>query len=114
MDCLNCTTWAVSVSGKGFIYMYNGVCVCVWGGIRFADFILFSFKYPMKMKQFGLTETKLFHFHRIFKNGGQGGGSSKPPEPPLDLPLYKLLISSQSTESSSVISLLIYNTMQSL
>ena len=26
------------------------------------------------MKQFGLTETKLFHFHRIFKNGVQGGG----------------------------------------
>ena len=26
-----------------------------------------SFKYPMKMKQFGLSETKLFHFHGIFK-----------------------------------------------
>ena len=25
------------------------------------------FKYPMKMKQFGLSETKLFHFHGIFK-----------------------------------------------
>ena len=24
-------------------------------------------KYPMKMKQFGLTETKLFHFHGKFK-----------------------------------------------
>ena len=24
-------------------------------------------KYPMKMKLFGLTETKFFHFHRIFK-----------------------------------------------
>ena len=24
-------------------------------------------KYPIKMKQFGLMETKLFHFHRIFK-----------------------------------------------
>ena len=27
----------------------------------------------MKMKSFGVTETKLFHFHRIFKNGGGGG-----------------------------------------
>ena len=27
----------------------------------------------MKMKSFGLIETKLFNFHRIFKNGGQGG-----------------------------------------
>ena len=25
------------------------------------------FKYPMKMKTFGLSETKLFHFHGIFK-----------------------------------------------
>ena len=25
------------------------------------------FKYPMKMKQFGLSETKLCHFHGIFK-----------------------------------------------
>ena len=28
----------------------------------------------MKMKYFGLSETKLFHFHRKFKNGGGGGG----------------------------------------
>ena len=44
----------------------------------------------MKMKYFGLTETKLFNFHRIFKYGGGGGGqgaSSEPPEPPLAPPL---------------------------
>ena len=42
----------------------------------------------MKMKYFGLPETKLFHFHRIFKNGGVGRGvQANPPEPPLDLPL---------------------------
>ena len=29
----------------------------------------------MKMKYFGLTETKLFHFHRIFEKRGGGGGS---------------------------------------
>ena len=28
----------------------------------------------MKMKLFGLTETKLFHLHKIFQNGGWGGG----------------------------------------
>ena len=49
------------------------------------------------MKSFGVTETKLFHFHRIFKNGGGVGegagrgfdrvGLSKPPEPHLDPPL---------------------------
>ena len=37
----------------------------------------------MKMEKNGLIETKLFHFHRMFKNGGQGGGSSDPPEPPI-------------------------------
>ena len=26
-----------------------------------------AIKYPMKMKKFGLTETKLFQFHGIFK-----------------------------------------------
>ena len=43
-----------------------------WG---FALLILshFFLKYPMKMNMFGLIETKLFHFHRIFKNGSGGG-----------------------------------------
>ena len=32
----------------------------------------------MKMKSFGLNETKLFHLHRIFKKGGwRGGGGFK-------------------------------------
>ena len=35
----------------------------------------------MKMKKNGLFETKLFHFHRLFKNGGREGGSSEPPDP---------------------------------
>ena len=30
----------------------------------------------------GLTETKLFHFHRIFKNGGGGGGRRCGENPP--------------------------------
>ena len=47
--------------------MYKGV------GVHFADFIFFFLKYPMKMKYFGLTETKLFHFHMNFKNGGGEG-----------------------------------------
>ena len=53
-------------------------------GVRFADCIECFLIYPMKLKLFVLTETKLFHFQRIFKNGGRGGGSSEAPEPPLD------------------------------
>ena len=34
----------------------------------------------MKMKQFGLDETKLLNFHSIFQNVGRGGGSSEPPD----------------------------------
>ena len=60
------------ISGKGG-HIYKGVGVC------FADFILFFLNIP-----FGLTETKLFHFNRIFKNGDREVGSS---EPTLDLPL---------------------------
>ena len=52
------------------------------GVVRFADLIR-----PIKMKYFGLSKTKLFHFHGIFKNEGWGGGSSEPPGPPLDPPL---------------------------
>ena len=40
----------------------------------------------MKIKSFGLSETKLFHLHRIFKNWGAGGWGSG--EPPLDPPLH--------------------------
>ena len=61
------------ISRKGFI------CRKVWG---FALQILAIFiKYPIKTKLFGLTETKLFHFHWIYKNRGGEGGSSEPPSP---------------------------------
>ena len=57
-------------SGKG-VHMYKGV--------GFVLLILSNF----------LIETKLFQFHRIFKNGGQKGEFDRPPppEPPLDPPL---------------------------
>ena len=45
----------------------------------------------MKRKEFGLTETKLFHFHRIFKlgwGGGRGVGFDRTHRTPLDSPLY--------------------------
>ena len=45
------------------------VCIKVWG-VRFASLILTKF-----------TETKLFHFYRIFNNGG--GGEEPPRDPPL-------------------------------
>ena len=47
------------ISEKG-VRMYKGM------GVRFADFSHFSVKYPTKMKSFGLTATKLFHFQKIF------------------------------------------------
>ena len=44
------------------------------------------------MKYFGLIETKIFHFHGIFKGvcvgGGGGGGFKRTPEPPLDPPSH--------------------------
>ena len=46
-----------SYVGSGPASMYKDV------GVAFYFIFL---KYPMKMKQFGLTETILFHFHRIF------------------------------------------------
>ena len=55
------------ISVKG-VHMFKGV------GGWLCRFYLIFLKYPMKMKKFGLTETKLFHFHTIFKNGGCGGG----------------------------------------
>ena len=64
------------ISGKD-VHMYKGT------GFAFLIYLIFL-KYAMKIQYFGLTESKLFHFHRIFK---KRGGLSKPPEPPLDLPL---------------------------
>ena len=58
----------------------------------------------MKMKEFGLTETKSFHFHRIFKNGDGVGGPSDPPEPTMDPPLnqqqqnYRLRMDSRRSQ----------------
>ena len=44
-------------------------------GFRFADCMSFS---KIFHENEGLSETKLFHIHRIFKNGGRGlGGSIK-------------------------------------
>ena len=57
------------------------VCVCVLG-VALLFLSKKNIKYPMKMKKFGLTETKLFHFNGIFKNGGRGSS-----EPHLDPPL---------------------------
>ena len=62
------------------------ICIKVWGLLCW--FYLIFLKYPMKLNWFSLTETKLFHFHRTFKDGGQRGwGTCEPPESPLDPPL---------------------------
>ena len=41
-------------------------------GVRFADFI--SFFFISHENEIIWSQTILFHFHRIFKNGGGGGG----------------------------------------
>ena len=58
----------------GRLRVKNGLYLDQWqiqrGFRRFTGTPLlapFVFKYPMKMKQFGLSETKLFHFHGIFR-----------------------------------------------
>ena len=56
--------------------------------VRYANSISFFLNISGKCNNFGLTETKLFHFHRIFKNVWWGGGPSKPLTPPLDPPLH--------------------------
>ena len=67
------------------------ICIKGWG---FALLILSHFSYiSHDIKQFGLIETKLFHFLGYLKMGGRKGVSSKSPPPPpppptpLDLPL---------------------------
>ena len=75
------------ISGKG-------VHGCVKEGGLLCWFYLIFLKYPMKMKQFGLSETKiLFHFHGIFKNWRRS--SSEPPlDPPLTFDFISTLIHS--------------------
>ena len=62
------------------------ICIKVCGGwwFRFADFISFFLKNPMKMKRPNIYF--ILKNHRILKNGGQDEGSSEPSEP-LDPPL---------------------------
>ena len=65
------------ISGKG-VHMHK----CFWGSL--CCLYLIFLNYPMEMKKkIGLTEAKLFHFHRIFKNGGGGGGVHANPLNPL-------------------------------
>ena len=49
------------------------ICIKVW---EFALLILSHFPYISHGNEiiFCLTESKIFHFHRIFKNGGWGRG----------------------------------------
>ena len=68
----------------GFLKMRVHVYKGVEGSLCW--FYLIFLKYPMKMKWFGLSETKLFPFHRIFKN--EGGMFKRTPEPHLDWPLH--------------------------
>ena len=46
------------------------------------------YKYPIKMKQFGLSETKLFHFYGIFKKNEIRSEKTKTPNPHSHTYLY--------------------------
>ena len=54
------------------------ICIKVCG-VCYADLISFLLNIQWKRNVFGLTETKLFHFHRIFKSGGLGGRFKQTP-----------------------------------
>ena len=72
------------------------------GGGRFADYISFSLKVPLYS-----TETKLFHFHSISKNGCVCVGWGGPAEAPLDSPLLYIRY---SHSFGRVCSLTVFNT----
>ena len=56
-----------------------------WKGVHmFALLILSHFSKISHENE--MIETKLFHFHRIFKNGGQGGGFKRTPWTPSGSP----------------------------
>ena len=69
------------------IIMYRGgqkhTCACMSRHTCTCHYL----KISHENEWFGPIETNLFHFHRISKNGGHGGGSSEPHEPKLDPPL---------------------------
>ena len=52
---------------KSLIGDWERITVANPGGVQGVRPTFPSIKYSMKMKWFGLDETKLFHFHRIFK-----------------------------------------------
>ena len=59
-------------------FLVRGVICTMYKCVRVR---LIFLKYPMKMKKFGLSETKLFHFHRIFKNREREGFQATPLNP---------------------------------
>ena len=84
--------WLLCKVTKDPAFLERGfICIMVWG-FAFLSLSHFSYIFHENEKKNGLTETKLFHFHRVLKNGDEEGGSIEPPEPPLDPPLTAPLI----------------------
>ena len=75
------------MADPGFLE-WGFICIKRWG---FALPILSHFSYISHEYE---TEIKLFHLHRIFKNGGGGGGGGGggSSEPPLDPPLIFIFV----------------------
>ena len=55
----------------------------------------------MKMKKFGLFETKLFHFHRM------GRSEVNPPEPSLDPPLVIVTTNANGQKTAILMAILV-------
>ena len=72
--------------------MYKGV------EVRFAHLIFFS---KISHENEIICSDQIIHFYRIFKNEGRGGGSSKPPEPPLNPPLVLIFLNVTIADKST-------------
>ena len=72
-----------------FIHVYVDSDHC--SGFKILNFKIFAgfhFSYPMKIKYFGLTKTKLLYFHRIFENGVGDGVQANPSGSPTVHSIY--------------------------
>ena len=66
-----------------------------WMGVPFAEFISFFLNIPGKLNNLVSLRPNYFIFIGYLKMGDKEGGSSEPPEPPLDPPLHYNLLTVQ-------------------
>ena len=74
-------------TGADLGFLERGVLMYKSVGVPFADFISFFSNIPWKWNNLISLRPNYFIFIGYLNLGGMDGGSSKPPEPPLDPPL---------------------------